>query len=93
MAVGIYRCRQTDIRSVYTRLKPDGRQQLRCTVDQGENDGITVDLVITASHINLPCNNEDEVLLILGLGRPFEGTMGFSPKRCFILVLGFVKAR
>lgn len=82
-SAGIYKCKSTQLQmyivnNVKRRLKiQDGNVQY--------------DFPVTASYFKYPFGGED-VLVVLGLGRPFAGTFPimFAPRRCYILVIGII---
>lgn len=85
-SVGIYKCSGECVS--LNRSYEAGKPKTRCNIKEGE-------VTFSFSYTSLadPCDliNDEEVLLILGLTRPFKGSNGdFSPMRCYILVLGII---
>ena len=85
-SAGIYRCSGKNVEvSVMTRK--DGKIRKRCMVKEGE---VSFTFPFTSLEPYHPTSNGD-VLVILGLARPFKGYEGeYSPLRCCILVLGII---
>ncbi len=86
-SVGIYRCSGKNL-TLLNKPDRDGKIKTRGKIEEGN---ATFVFPITALQPHSPTNDED-VLVILGLGRPFTGSKGyvFTPARCYILVLGII---
>ena len=82
-SVGIYRCHRDNI--VFYR-NDEGKSRCKIT-----DNGRVFDFRMTASSWEEDTRNK-EVLVMLGLGRPFRGTEGhsYNPRRCYALVVGLV---
>ena len=85
-SVGIYKC-NGECLSLDCSYEA-GKTKMRCNIKERE---VTFSFPYTS--LADPCDliNNEDVLLILGLGRPFKGSnRDFSPMRCYILVLAII---
>lgn len=79
-SAGILRCRSNMVK-MYTTIY----NKLRCTITLASG---VYDLPVTALHYDvLPQDNKD-IIVVLGLGRPISKNGEFKPQRCYILVVG-----
>ena len=84
-SVGIYRCSGKCV--TLNRCIVGGKIKTRCAVKEGH---VTFSFPFTSLVDHCDINDQD-LLLILGLARPFKGSKGeYSPMRCYILVLGII---
>ncbi|XP_078368189.1 uncharacterized protein LOC144651980 [Oculina patagonica] len=85
-SAGVYRCIGKNL-TLFDIKYRDGNIKKRCKIIEGN---ATFVLPITALQPYSPTNKD--VLVILGLARPFKGYTGqeYTPKRCAILVLGII---
>lgn len=85
-SVGICRCKGKNLQFYANEY---GKK--RCKINQQE--ALSFDFPITCCSLQtygiLP-PADDNVLVILGLGRPFDGNGKFDPKRCYILIIGII---
>ena len=85
-SVGIYKCSGECV-SLNCSYEA-GKTKTRCNVKEGE---VTYSFSYTSLADPYDLFNNEDLLLILGLARPFKGSNGdFSPMRCYILVLGII---
>lgn len=79
-SAGILRCKST---MVHTYFNDFG--QLRCTIQLASG---SYDFPLKAlQNVKIPENNQD-VVVVLGLTRPYTKNGTFNPARCYILVVG-----
>ena len=85
-SVGIYKCKRNNLKIT----RPGGQGEPRCEIMEDELN--IFNFKITAVDKELPdVDLNEDVLVILGLGRPYKGTSHqYTKLRCFILVVGFV---
>ena len=95
-SVGIYRCKGKNLQ-LYTSKYINGKSKKRCTINpEAGNEGavggdpLSFDFPITCLDVNDSPDDDINVLVILGLGRPFDGNGQFQPKRCYILIIGII---
>ena len=81
---GILRCKERDLR---VETNEYGKKRLIISLP----DNVKYDLPLKAYEYDYPGNNNTEALVLLGLGRPYDKEGQYSPKRCYILVVGILK--
>jgi len=87
-STGLYKCRKENL---VFYLGPNEQQRLQIKpTNPNVTNGRVYDFPITASSECINWSDVgDDVVVALGLARPFAGScVQFSPKRCYILVIG-----
>ena len=87
-SVGVYKCKREKLRIT---TENDSRGERRCEITQ-DAPAQVYNYKITAVDDELPdVDSSEDVLVILGLGRPYKGSSHqFTKLRCFVIIVGFV---
>ena len=80
-SVGVLKCLERNLR---LETNQSGKRRLKITMAEGS----TYDLPFTGLEYDFPnLLSNDVALVLLGLGRPFDGNGYYHPRRCYILAL------
>ena len=85
-SVGIYKCKRKNL-----KITPSDHGEPRCEIME-DGELIACKYIITAVDGRLPdVDRNEDILVILGLGRPYKGTSHqYTKLRCFVIIVGFV---
>ena len=85
-SVGIVKCKERNITVKPNRYAPAKKRLVMNLSDQG-----VCDFSLTGLEYDEPGQNDNTVLVLLGLARPWDRNCIYSPARCYVLALNIIK--